>query len=456
MQFLGPDAAARALSHEQGRVIKDKKIRASRIKEEICLYMLTCPTDLEISKPQKNRAQNSSRRSRSPDYNRGARSSASDRRPTSRGGDRDRDRGGRDGYRPPYRSPSPRGYRERRNDRHHSRSPVDYHRSGGGRYHSPSPRRNEEDDLPLPRRQLQDVPELQIIVVDSLERDFIAWVERAFSPRGIRIDVLILSPRLSEQAVVRRQILEGVLAVSRLTQANQISGKIPLQIFDRSAGTENVKFEEYDNLDPQIAVELLLRARATQQSARIPSYSNASGYGGAQYGPQQQYDAVYGAQQPSATIRYQQPTTPGGFPPAHYAAPAQHLLPSASAAPHLQNLITALDPGSLQSLLSAMNTPQTANSGFGTPLQPPSASYPLPQAARYPHQAPPQNLGQQQQAALVAAQSNPQAFAGYFQQQQVQQSQAIPLQQNGPTQPGGAPVNMQEILARLGTYGKGP
>nr|POE64834.1 putative rna-binding protein c3h8.09c [Quercus suber] len=420
VQFLTPDAAAKALSLEQ---------------------------DLEISKPQKNRTQANARRSRSPDYPKSARPMTTDRFVPSRGGDRDR--GGRDDYRPNYRSPSPRRYRDRRNERHRSRTPPDYHRGGGTRYRSPSPRHSDHDDLPLPRRQAQAVPELQIIVLDSLDRDFIAWVEKAFSSRGVSIDVLILSPRLSEQAVIRRQILEGVLAVSRLTRANQDSGKIPLQIFDRSAGTENVKFEEYDNLDPHIAVELVLRARTTQQNARAPGYGSMSGYG-AQYGSQQQYGTGYNASQ-----SYQQYQTPGGFPPASYVAPTTQMPPSNGAPPpHLQNIITSLDPGSLQSLLSAIKTPQTASTAYGTPLPTPASGHPHSQAASYPPQAMPQNFGQQQQAALAVAQQNPQAFAGYLQQQQPQITQQQPSLSQGGQPQAGAPVNMQDILARLGTYGK--
>jgi hypothetical protein len=68
-------------------------------------------------------------------------------------------------------------------------------------------------------------------------------VEKIFKDRGLRCDVLLLSPRLSEAAVIRRQILEGVLAVVRLTQANMTSGKLSLQLFDRRGGADNVKFE---------------------------------------------------------------------------------------------------------------------------------------------------------------------------------------------------------------------
>ena len=118
-------------------------------------------------------------------------------------------------------------------DRARARRATEEADRGVGRFRSPSPKRDVEDDLPLPRRAARDVPDCQILVLDTLDRDFISWVEQAFSARSVRVDVLLLSPRLSEQAVVRRQILEGVVAVSKLTRQNQDRGKIGLQIFDR-------------------------------------------------------------------------------------------------------------------------------------------------------------------------------------------------------------------------------
>lgn len=110
-------------------------------------------------------------------------------------------------------------------------------------------------------------------------------VETAFRDRGLRCDVLILSPRLSLSAVVRRQIVEGVLAIVRLSRSNIYSGKIPLQVFDRTGGMDNVRFNgmlltssyifklvvatntfiEYSELDVNVAAEVVLHARNTQQ-----------------------------------------------------------------------------------------------------------------------------------------------------------------------------------------------
>lgn len=79
-------------------------------------------------------------------------------------------------------------------------------------------------------------------MLDPLDRDFIAWVEKQFQQNGVRCDVLLLSPRLSLEAVVRRQITEGVLAVSKLSRKHQESGLLSLLVFDRS-NPHSVRFE---------------------------------------------------------------------------------------------------------------------------------------------------------------------------------------------------------------------
>ena len=75
-----------------------------------------------------------------------------------------------------------------------------------------------------------------------MRSDFIRWVEDVFRQQNLRIDVLILSPRLSEAAVTRRQIVEGVLAIVKLDASSVAKSKISLQVFDRRGGAGNVQF----------------------------------------------------------------------------------------------------------------------------------------------------------------------------------------------------------------------
>lgn len=81
-----------------------------------------------------------------------------------------------------------------------------------------------------------------LTIADPFSSNFILHVENAFRNRGLRVDVLVLGPRIPLGAAVHRQYVEGVLAVVRLSRPNQFSRKIPLQIFDRSAGPDHVRF----------------------------------------------------------------------------------------------------------------------------------------------------------------------------------------------------------------------
>lgn len=304
--------------------------------------------DLEISKAQKNtrnaQATNAPvRGSRSPDYGRGGMSGRgrnsygqSGGRPSNidhydtrsgpqRGGpDYGRQQRPRDAYRP-ERSPSPRSYRGRDHldrPRGRSRSPIRRNRNAGYRDRSPSPRMreaNEDADLQIPRRDPHNVPDVQIILMAELDRGFVSWVEGELRTRGIKSEVMFLSPRLSLQTVIRRQIIEGVHAVSQLDMKSQNSSKIPLQVFDRQGGVDAVRFDEYQDLEPKIAAELVLRAKQTQRSPQNPAP-----YSQPQYAP--------------PTQSYQQPPS---------VAPAIS---------DLTKLVGQLDNATLQKLLGTLNT----------------------------------------------------------------------------------------------------
>ncbi|GIZ38646.1 hypothetical protein CKM354_000205700 [Cercospora kikuchii] len=394
VQFLRVEDCMRALSAEQGRQIRDKRIH------------------LEISKPQKpprdkQQNQNQGRRSRSPYDNR-----RNDRNSNGRGR-------GRDGGRNYNRSPSPRDYGRRRDDRYRTRS-----RSPGygrdDRYRDHGSRRSPDyDDLPLPRRQPRDVPEVQIIALEGLERDFLSWVEKAFSSRGVRVDVLTISARLNEDAVIRRQIVEGVLAISKLRRVNQDTGRIGLTIFKRAGGNRDVQFEEYDNLDPPICAELVMRERnSLAQPPSTPSYAAPP----AQYAPSGQAPPAYPYQQQPPPAQYGAPP-PSAYPPSYGQPPA----PYNSAPPHAPppgfppGYPPKADASNLQNLLSTLSTASPQVPGAHPYAQP---GFPHPQQQQYQGQYP---TGPPQ--ASAAAQQPPSGLPP-------------------------APPNMADILARLGTYNR--
>jgi nuclear polyadenylated RNA-binding protein 3 len=161
--------------------------------------------------------------------------------------------------------------------------------------------------------------------MDQLDRGFVSWVEGELGARGLKSEVMFLSPRLSLEVVVRRQILEGVLAISQLDMRAQNSSKVSLQVFDRRGGVDNVRFDEYQDLEPRIAAELVLRAK----SASVPQVQ-------APYGPG--YATGQAPQPPVA-----QPV-----------------------APNLANLVGQLDNATLQKLLGSLSAPVQQNSPVAT------------------------------------------------------------------------------------------
>ncbi|KAF1838019.1 hypothetical protein BDW02DRAFT_68882 [Decorospora gaudefroyi] len=406
VQFLDSESCRRALDAEQGQAVRGRKMH------------------LEISKPQRNTKKIEPptpaprRRSRSPDYTRGGTGPAS--RDNRYGGhpdslsprDRDRRFRDRDDYRP-MRSPSPRGpprgirsrdrSRDRFDPRYRSRS-----RTPPRRHRSPSPRRDyTEDGLDLRRRLPHEVPDIQILVLnESLPRDFIHYVEDTFRSQNLRSNVLILSGRFPEPAVVRRQILEGVLAIVRLDTTGLSKGKVSVQIFDRRGGANNVQFNEYADLDPTTAGLLVNNAKQTQARPVLPP---APSYGFAQSLP-------------------------------------QHFPQLPTSQPSISNLIASLDGASLSQLLGAMsgnnlpqNTPPASNPGLNADLARLLAQVPS------PVQTP--GFGASPQPQLTHLSTQFPALASLFASQN--QAAAPPVQT--PTQVSAAP-DMNEIMAQLAQY----
>ncbi|KAI0454691.1 hypothetical protein F5B21DRAFT_231207 [Xylaria acuta] len=227
----------------------------------------------------------------------------------------DTNRGRRDDYRPgrqasPRRSnhrrlPSydsnvrGRGFRESSysSDRRRSQSPGYSSRdSYGRRIPSPYPRYTSSVDLDLPRRYGPEVPDVQFLLLEDVKRDFVSWAQNAFANQGLRVDIMFLNPQFPRDAVIQRQVMEGVHAVAELDFRAQEYGRIPLQVFDRSAGYNNVRFDQYQDLDPAIAAQLVARTKSQSQIPPPP-------YHGSQYPPIQQYP-------PSTQGHYMPPSYP--------------------------------------------------------------------------------------------------------------------------------------------------
>ncbi|KAK4232016.1 hypothetical protein QBC38DRAFT_450869 [Podospora fimiseda] len=266
---------------------------------------------------------------------------------------RNNPRGGRDGF-----YGRDRGFGH---DRRRSQSPARHKGNESYRRRSPSPHRrtsSTSNSLDIPRRYGNDIPDVQILLLQEVSREFVTWVTGALHNRGLRTDVMYLNPRFPRKMVMERQVLEGVHAIIDLDYNAQAQGKINLQLFIRAPGT-TIRFEEYNSIDPPIAAELVLREKSKAQPPphAYPPQSN-NGYGH-QYPPQ------------AAPAPYQQPY--------HQAAavpPAAHVPAApAPAAPDLSALIGQIDNSTLQTLLASLQPQQQqqqpqAQAQYGAPQHP--------------------------------------------------------------------------------------
>lgn len=339
VQFHDAEACRNALVAEQSVEIRGRKVH------------------LEISKPQKNTrnaggGNKARRRSRSPD-----RGVPRDRVPYS--DFRDEPGRKRDDYRP-NRSPSPRAYRSRDGYRARERSPRSYDsydsrtRSPGygSSYRPPSPRSFDDDStLPLPHRAPQDVPDVQLLVLEEIASQFVNYVEQGFRQKGLKAQTIWLSPRLPLAAVVKRQIREGVQAIVKLTRNNQYNSKIPLQLFERTPGTSNVNFNEYVELDIPVAADIVIHQRQKERGLQqtpvaqsFPSNQPFQGQAPFNYAQQPQLPSQYGQTTPQL---YPQPQMPQAASASQhqgsqYRPPSQSSATPNSGGPNLQELLANL------------------------------------------------------------------------------------------------------------------
>ncbi|KAK1982241.1 RNA recognition domain-containing protein [Colletotrichum cereale] len=358
VQYHNLEDAQAAMDNLQGVEIKGRKIH------------------LEISRAQKKKDGNNER-NRSPERGgRGGRQAG--RQDRQDGGNSHHDnRRNRDDYRPGRTSPPRRNggharedshardrYQQDAHDRTRGRSrspPAGYGRQKDGyRRRSPSPpafnRASAADDrLDIPRRYGNQVPDVQFLLLQELSRDFIAWVERGFTDRGLKVDVMFLHPSFPREAIIQRQVIEGVHAIVDLDMHAQNIGKIPVRVFDRSGGV-SARYDDYRDIDPPIAAELVLRAKSQAVPAAAP-YQSAPP-------PQPQYQG-YG-QPYGQPVPPHAPTYPGAHGPPRGPPPVQQ--PAVNPV-DLASMMSGIDNATLQRLLASMSSqgadPAAANSAAG-------------------------------------------------------------------------------------------
>lgn len=261
---------------------------------------------------------------------------------------------------------------------------------------------------------------MQLLLLQEVGRDFVSWVERAFTDRGLKTEVMFLNPSFPRDSVIQRQVMEGVHAVVDLDLRAHSYAKIPLQVFDRSAGIDKVRFDVYQDLDPPIAAELVLRAKGqTAQPQYQPPYAGVGQHTQHPYGIAPVTHAPYGsAPPPSAAVPHQQ----------------QHQQQPPVSAADIAGMVGQIDNATLQRLLASLQQPQQAAAG-GAPAV---------MGAGGPGQMPP-NAWQAQAANAAAGATNSQVDLG-----------ALLGNLNGAGGAAPAPPTGQGHVAYGAAYGQAP
>ncbi|EXM27933.1 hypothetical protein FOTG_06219 [Fusarium oxysporum f. sp. vasinfectum 25433] len=406
VQYHSIEEGQRAMDNLQGIEIKGRRIHL-----EVSRAQDKSKKDKTRS-PDRNKTRDSGRRNerqghQTRDDYRSSRGHSPHRNDYGRDESYGRDRGFYDNSRGRARSRSPGYGRNGKDNNYRRRSP------------SPYGRPRHEAELDLPRRYGADVPDVQVILQPDVNRDFVNWVEQAFKSQGLRSEVMFLHPRIPKDMVVQRQAAEGVHAVVDLDIRAQSSGKIPVQAFDRSAGSNNVRYDQYENLDPATAAKVILQAKASGGPPNYGQTYRGNGYGSAPYGGQPPYQA------PAASY-------PGPPPPTQYG---QQQPPPVNVA-DIANMMGQLDPASLQQLLAqvqgGVQNPTPAQGGTSAA----AAGAPQPDI----------------QALLGSLGGN-----GAAQQRQQQQHRPGPYGASyghvpQPPSNGDAAVQVQNIMAQLARY----
>lgn len=176
--------------------------------------------------------------------------------------------------------------------------------------------------------------------------------------RGLKADVMYFNPRFSRDSVLQKLVVEGVHGVIELDLRSQTASRIPLQVFDRSAGSNNVRFDQYQDLDPKVAAELVLR---TKQSHARP--------------PQQPQQPAYPTYPPNPYSQYPQQYPPAQAPPAGYPYPqapvAAPPAPTTLSVQDIAGMAGHVDNNTLQALLASLAAGQQPPQAGGMPTAAP-------------------------------------------------------------------------------------
>lgn len=144
-------------------------------------------------------------------------------------------------------SPRSRGRDRLGKDSYRQRSRSPYGRGWAG------------DDARGPHSESREpAPDVQLLLLQEVDPGYVNWVRDAFTERGLRSDAMIVNPTHHiKQDVISRLVVAGVSGIVELDFRGQERGEVYLHHYDLSGGLSNVRFNEYRDLKPYQAADLV-------------------------------------------------------------------------------------------------------------------------------------------------------------------------------------------------------
>jgi hypothetical protein len=191
----------------------------------------------------------------------------------------------------------------------------------------------------MPFRYGADVPDVQLVLLGDVHKEYVSWVQGVFHSHGLRTNVIYANPRFPREPLIQRQMVEGVHAVSFLDPNSPGKQQLDLRVFTRTA--TSINFDDY-KVTPHQAAALVVDKKRIQPPQPQPTYPvNNYGHG---YRPEVPPPVSYPYQQQHYVI-----------PP----APAPQIPPRAPAQ-DISSVVGQLNNESLSALLATLTQSQSA------------------------------------------------------------------------------------------------
>ncbi|KAI0517055.1 hypothetical protein F5B22DRAFT_144952 [Xylaria bambusicola] len=221
-------------------------------------------------------------------------------------------------------------------------------------HRSKSPRGDDHDLYTYRQRSLSpyrqprrgaEISDVHLVLGD-VSHSFLAMVMNEFINNGLSVGFSSLDPRLGHHEAIQRLVVEGVRAVVILDYHMEERGLISLDLFDHQDGVNNVRFDQYRDLPPDVIARIILSRRPQVQPGYHSSQCPPASYAPAYVPLSQTYPAPVSSGMKDhnllATLGSAPQGLEGHLPPHPLPNLVQGVPQAGNSYPQLQNVLTQL------------------------------------------------------------------------------------------------------------------